>query len=259
MKVVINQPTYLPWLGYFDLIDQANLFVVLDNVQFVKQSWQQRNRIKTPTGLQWLTVPVQFRGRLGQVLLEVEIRDSAFARDHLRAIELAYRRSPHFAGYYPALAAIIEKRSAGRLLDLNLDLIEWMIQKLEITTPMVRASSLGLQGKRAELLAGICERVGAEEYLSPVGSAGYLLEEHGALTSRGIEVTFHNYEHPQYEQLFGFFAPYTSLLDLLFNHGRDSLRILRSGRREAHSLTEMAAIQHSAGLGNEADPTVLAV
>jgi hypothetical protein len=91
MKIATSQPTYLPWLGYFDLIDQVYTFVFLDNVRFEKQSWQQRNRIKTPAGLQWLTVPVLFRGRFGQLINEVEIRDIEFSRNHLRAIELNYR------------------------------------------------------------------------------------------------------------------------------------------------------------------------
>jgi len=87
MKIAISQPTYLPWLGYFDLIDQVDVFVLLDSVQFEKQSWQQRNRIKTPTGLQWLTVPVEFRGRLGQRIMEVIIRDDPdLPKKHLRAI-----------------------------------------------------------------------------------------------------------------------------------------------------------------------------
>ena len=243
MKVVINQPTYLPWIGYFDLIDQADLFVVLDNVQFVKQSWQQRNRIKTPNGLQWLTVPVEFRGRLGQLLRDVEIRDATFARKHLRAIELAYRRAPYFAAYFRSLAAIIEKRCMGPLLDLNLELIEWTRSVLGIDTPVVRASDLGLPGKRTELLAAICEHVGGDEYLSPAGSACYLLGEQNILTGRGIEVWFHHYQHPEYRQAFPPFEPYASIVDLIFNQGPDALQILREGRCDNYSLEQMAALQ----------------
>src|SRR5580704_12957199 len=105
VKVAISQPTYLPWLGYFDLIDQVDVFVLLDNVQFEKQSWQQRNRIKTPTGLQWLTVPVIFRGRFGQLIKDVEIREAEFWRNHLRAIELNYRRARFFHQYFEELSS----------------------------------------------------------------------------------------------------------------------------------------------------------
>src|SRR5690242_14000816 len=131
MKIAISQPTYLPWLGYFDLIDQVDLFVFLDNVQFEKQSWQQRNRIKTPTGLQWLTVPVAFRGKFGQLIKEVEIRDPEFCKNHLRAIELNYRRTPFFDSYFPELKehfASITSRSL--LADLNIRLIEWIVNIL---------------------------------------------------------------------------------------------------------------------------------
>ncbi len=100
MRIAISQPSYLPWLGYFDLIDQVDTFVVLDTVQFEKQSWQQRNRIKTSAGLMWLTVPVVFRGLLGQKILEVEVRDAEFWRKHLRGIEVNYRRAPCFEEYF---------------------------------------------------------------------------------------------------------------------------------------------------------------
>src|SRR5436305_2802710 len=120
MKAAISQPTYLPWIGYFDLIDQVDQFVVLDNVQFAKQSWQQRNRIKTAAGLQWMTVPLEFRGRLGQQIREVKIRDAGCFEDHLRAVELAYRRAPFFSQYFPALRSILESfRSGSMLAELN--------------------------------------------------------------------------------------------------------------------------------------------
>ena len=128
MRVAIAQPTYLPWSGHFDLIDQVDRHVVLDNVQFEKQSWQQRNRIKGGAGLQWLTVPVEFRGRLGQTIREVQIRDASFARDHLRAIELAYRRAHFFEEYYSALTTHLQSARAGSLLfELNFALLRWFL------------------------------------------------------------------------------------------------------------------------------------
>lgn len=256
MKVVINQPTYLPWIGYFDLIDQANLFVVLDNVQFVKQSWQQRNRIKTAAGLQWLTVPVVFRSRLGQLIKDVEIRDASFNRSHVRAIELAYRRTPYFRALSPEFLALLEQFSRGPLVDLNLSLIGWAMKILGVTTPVIPASSLGLPGKRTELLAAICESVGAHQYLSPAGSACYLLQEQSILTSRGIEVLFHNYRHPEYKQAFPPFEPFASVIDLIFNYGPNSLRILREGRSEPYSIVEMSAMQNSIANQPETGATI---
>jgi hypothetical protein len=228
-------------MGYFDLIDQVDLFVVLDSVQFEKQSWQQRNRIKGASGLQWLTVPVQFRGRLGQLIKDVEIRESGFCRDHIRAIELAYRRRPFFECYFQQLADLLQQCSAGLLLELNLTILQWLLKVLEIKTPIVTASSLGQSGKRTELLANICQEVGATEYVAPLGSAGYLLAEQNILQSRGIEIAFQKYEHPTYRQAFPPFEAFASVIDLLFNEGEKALDILRSGRKRACSVDELAA------------------
>ena len=247
MRVAISQPTYLPWLGYFDVIDQVDRFVVLDNVQFEKQSWQQRNRIKSATGLQWLTVPVEFRGRLGQQIREVQIRDASFGKDHLRAVELAYRRAPFFEEHYPVLAAHLQSVQPGSLLmDLNLELLRWLLKTMGIATPLFLASQIPVEGKRTELLAAICRNLGGEAYLSAPGSAVYLLNEIGTMSQAGIDVLFHSYAHPEYKQRFPPFVPYASALDLLFNEGPRSLEIVRSGRREP-LLPEQVAAQLTEG------------
>jgi len=240
LRVAIAQPTYLPWLGYFDLIDQVDAFVILDSVQFEKQSWQQRNRIKTPSGLQWLTVPVVFRGRLGQSIHEVEIRDGEFWRNHLRAIELSYRRAPFFETYFQELREKLRCSAGSRLADLNVRLIEWLMSVLGIRTPPFFSSRLDQPGRRSELLANICSSLGASEYVSPIGSAGYLLQEIDAFERRSIEVFFQNYEHPHYRQMFSPFIPYASVLDLLFNEGQRALEIVRSGRKNLLSPEEVS-------------------
>lgn len=238
MRIAIAQPTYLPWLGYFDLIDQADCFVLLDHVQFEKQSWQQRNRIKGPAGLQWLTVPVAFRGRLGQSILDVSIREPQFWKTHLRAIELSYRRSPHFDRYFPALSKILEEH-ADSLVDLNLHAIDWLCQLLGVSTKRVRSSEMGAEGKRSELLVNICRQLGADHYLSPLGSSVYLLEEMNCFSAAAIAVRFQHYEHPEYRQLFPPFCQYASVLDLIFNEGERSLEIIRSGRRTSFLPDEL--------------------
>jgi WbqC-like protein family len=233
MKIAISQPAYLPWLGYLDMIDQVDTFVLLDNVQFEKQSWQHRNRIKTPVGLQWLTVPVLFHGRFGQLINEVEIRDIEFSRNHLRAIELNYRRAPFFDNYFEDLSAQMTTRSSGATLiaDLDIRLIEWFMDVLGIQTRLLLSSRLEQLGRRTELLANICESLGAKQYLSPLGSSAYLLHEIDVLLDKGIDVVFQHYEHPKYRQLFPPFCLYASILDLIFNEGERALEILRSGRR----------------------------
>ena len=246
MKIAINQPTYLPWMGYFDLAGQVDLFVVLDNVQFVKQSWQQRNRIRGGDGLQWLTVPVKFRGRLGQIIKDVEIRDPEFATDHIRAIELAYRRAPFFSEYFPALAQRLEQLRKGLLLNLNSRLINWAFEIFKIKTPLVFASSLGVDGKRTELLANICEVVGATEYLSPLGSAEYLLSEQELLRGRGIDIWFQGYAHPQYRQVFAPFEPFASVIDVIFNCGEKASEVIRSGRKDPYSVEQVVSMTRAA-------------
>jgi hypothetical protein len=246
LKIAICQPTYLPWIGYFDLIDQVDVFVLLDDVQFEKQSWQQRNRIKTPTGLRWLTVPVIFRGRLGQLIKDVEIRDNEFWHDHSRAIELNYRRSRFFDTYSGALTSSISTAPGGLLVDLNIRLIEWLRGLLGIKTSVVFSSTLKQTGKRTELLANICRSLGATQYISPLGSAAYLLEEQDLLLDQGIDVVFHNFEHPEYRQLFPPFLPFASAIDLIFNEGDRAPEILRSGRRDPFIPAQVVArIEHA--------------
>jgi WbqC-like protein family len=230
MKVAICQPTYLPWMGYFDLIDQADVFVLLDDVQFKKRSWQQRNLIKTPTGLQWLTVPIVVGGRSGQLIKDVQIKDVEFWRDHCRSIELNYRRSDAFDSYFGPLVSHL-KGTGPLLVDLNVPLIEWFIDLLGIKTRVIVSSTLRQTGKRTELLTNICRSLEATQYISPLGSAAYLLEEQDVMLDQGIDVVFHNFEHPEYRQLFPPFLPFASVIDLIFNEGDRAPEILRSGRR----------------------------
>ncbi len=244
MKIAICQPTYLPWLGYFDLIDQVDVFVLLDSVQFQRQSWQHRNRLKTPSGLRWLTVPVMFRGRFGQLINEVQIRDGEFWRHHLRAIELNYRRAPFFGRYFGDLSSQIKTRGSSPALmaELDIHLIEWFMNVMGIRTKVSLSSDLERSGKRIELLANICTSLGGKQYVSPLGSAAYLLQGIDVLSDKGIDVVFQHYEHPTYRQLFPPFCPYASVLDLIFNEGERALDILRSGRRTAFLPDEVGAL-----------------
>jgi len=241
MKVAIAQPTYLPWLGYFDLIDQVDHFILLDSVQFEKQSWQQRNRIKTPAGLQWITVPVLFRGRLEQQIKDVEIREPDFWRNHLRAIELSYRRSAFFKDYFPALSEMLQVSETGRLLsELNVQLIGWLCKILGIQTAITRSSALNQDGRRSTLLVNLCRLLHADSYVSPIGSANYLMADIYLFQETAIEVYFQHYEHPEYAQLFPPFLPYASTLDLIFNEGPGAMEIIRSGRANLWLPSEVA-------------------
>jgi hypothetical protein len=229
-RVAIMQPTYLPWLGYFALIDRVDCFVFLDSVQFAKRSWQQRNQIKTATGLGWLTVPVCSKGRRDQSIADVEIdatRD--FPRGHVKALELAYAKAPYFEQYSAGLFAILTKGNE-RLAELNIDLIAWFCEQLGITTPVVRSSAMVNEGSKADLLAALCVQLEATEYVSPPGSKAYL-DESDAFARIGVPVRYLDYVHPVYPQLYGDFAAYASVVDVLFNVGPEALAVIRAGNR----------------------------
>jgi WbqC-like protein family len=242
VRVAISQPSYLPWSGFFDLIDQVDQFVLLDDAQFVKQSWHQRNRIKSPSGLLWLTVPVVFRGLLGQPISDVAIRDAQFWEKHARAVEVNYGRALYFERYYPHLKQILKDGSSGgNLSELNIALITWLAEELNISTRLVRCSTFHLEERRSPKLVSICKLLGASDYVSP-RSADYLLQDNELFVDAGVKVWFQNYTHPIYDQRFPPFVPYASVLDLLFNQGPASGDIMRSGRRAALSPDQIRSV-----------------
>jgi len=227
----IMQPTYLPWMGYFDLMDQCDLFVILDSVQFEKRSWQQRNRIKTPSGELMLSVPVLSKGRFDQEIREVQI-DTAknFQEGHLKAIKFNYAKAKYFDRYMGGLEEILLKKHKI-LADFNVELILWLKNALNIQTSLLRSSDLNVAGKKAELLVGICRSIGAGGYVSPQGARVYI-EGTDIFPKNNIELRYQEFEHPIYTQMFGDFIPYMSVVDLLFNEGEKSLDIIRSGRKK---------------------------
>jgi hypothetical protein len=235
--VVVAQPTFLPWAGWFDLADQADLLILLDDVAFSKQSWQQRNRLRTANGLSYVTVPVRTAGRLGQAIVETELVSSQFAEKLIKTLQLNYARAPFFGRYFAEFSdVLLTSASSGMLSVLNVSLIKWMIAQLGIPTESRMSSDLSVTGTRGTLVAKLCESVGATRYLSPAGAEAYLLEDRPAFDDRAIAVDLHVYEHPVYRQCFSPFEPYASALDLLLNEGDRSLAILRSGRRAPRPL-----------------------
>ena len=235
--VAIAQPAFLSWAGWFDLADQVDLLIMLDDVAFSKQSWQQRNRIRTPRGLSYLTVPVRSAGRLGQRIIDTDLAHTTFVEKFIRTISQNYKRAGYFADYYPEFCAVLERSAlSGRLVDLNCGMIDWLAAKLGVNTPRVRSSEIDVQGKRGAYVAKLCEFVGASRYISPPGAEDYLIEDRAEFDTRSIAVQLHVYEHPAYQQCFQPFLPYASVLDLLLNEGQGAAEIMRSGRRPPRSL-----------------------
>ena len=236
VKCAIMQPTYMPWLGYFDLMDKVDIFVYLDNVQLVKRSWQVRNRIKTSQGELFLTIPIKKTDSRKRILIKDAVinDDENWRYKHIRSIELAYKKSPYFDEVFPVIKRLI-CNDIVFLGDFNVNLIEEIRRRIGISSFTVRSSLLGnMFGKKDELLANICDAVKADVYISPIGSAVYIEknESGGALVKRGIDLYYHNYEHPVYEQINGAFRPYMGIVDLLFNVGfEQALSVIRSGRK----------------------------
>lgn len=231
------QPTYLPWVGYFDLMSQVDRFVLLDDVAFSRQSWQQRNRIRTPNGLEWLTVPVH--REFGALISEVRIDATMpiFPKKHLRSIEVNYARAPYFGELFEEVQGILERYASGGLLcQLNADIIRWMAERFEVKTETIFASSLDADGNRTERLVQICRSLGAAEYLTTPGSLDYLRDELTLFEEAQIRVAVHGYEPAEYQQVYEPFIPYASAIDLLFNCGGQAKSVLAAGRKSLKRL-----------------------
>jgi hypothetical protein len=233
----ISQPTFLPWCGWFDLVDQSDVMILLDDVQFSKQSWQQRNRIRTRNGLEYLSVPVRTSGRLGQRIIDCKLADDRFVNKTIGTLQANYAKAPFSAGSLDELGRLLKfAASTASLLELNCELIAWMAEKLGVTTPMIRASALGATGRRGEHVAELCEYVEADHYISPAGAEAYLNEDRSAFERRNIVISIQVYEHPAYPQCFEPFMPYASALDLIFNAGPAAGKIMRAGRRSVRPI-----------------------
>lgn len=226
MKIAIHQPQYLPWLGYLDKLDSADRFILLDTVQYRKGEWQNRNRIRTKDGWQWLTVPIidRFPERIDQV--EVNGRTD-WQRKHGQALRLHYGKSPFWAPFGPELLGLLE-RPWGRLAELNLAVLDLCCRQLEIATPRILASSLAAREEPTDRLIDLCRAAGGTTYLAGQGGLEYM--DLGRFRAAGLPVQVQAYRHPTYPQRYAPFVSHLSVVDLLVNCGPESLEIIRSGR-----------------------------
>ncbi|MBU1042421.1 MAG: WbqC family protein [Proteobacteria bacterium] len=222
--VGILQPSYLPWLGYFEQIHRADVFVLYDDVQFEKGSWRNRNRIKTPNGPQWLTVPVLTKGQEFPLINQIRVNnDQCWQKKHLRSLAQYYSKAPYYGQYAPALEDILAEPWES-LCELNISLIRHLAAALGIDTPFVLSSELDVPGSGAARLVEILSRLGGTVFYE--GAAGRDYIEETLFEARGMRLEYQDYRHPVYTQLHGEFVPYLSVVDLLFNHGPNSLSIL---------------------------------
>lgn len=229
--LVVLQPSYLPWLGFFDQVRRCDHFVFYDDVQFDKHGWRNRNRVKSNRGPVWLTAPVRAGGRMGQLINEVEIADATpWARKHLQTIDQLYARSPHRDAYLPELAEALQ-RKWERLADLDIELSRMMCRWFGLDRPMYRSSELDVHGDRNTRLLALCKYFGVDTYLSGDSARVYL--DIDLFAAHGVRVEWQDFRHPQYPQMHGEFIPYLSALDLMLNLGEQSRLVLEGGARQA--------------------------
>jgi WbqC-like protein family len=214
MIVSIHQPAYLPWLGYFDRIAKSDVFIFLDTVQFERNSFINRNRIKTSTGPMWLTVPVLSQGHMSKKLAEIEIDERQdWRKKHLRSIEYNYRRAPFFAEKFERLRT--RYKGISLLTDFCFDQLAFWLDELHIGTKLLRASKLNVSGSKSDLVLALCGAVGGTVYLSGPLGRDYLND--ASFKAAGIELRYHDFQHPAYPQLYGDFLPAMAVVDCWMN------------------------------------------
>lgn len=223
MLVSVHQPQFFPWLGYFDKINKADIFVLLDNVQYKKNEWQNRNKIKTQNGSQWLTVPVNYKfpQKMNEVTLD---QNPKWKRKHLNGIKTNYSKAPFFSEYFEIVEKIYSEPSSS-ISEFNIFLVKEICKILGIKTPLHTASKMGnFTESPDERLIEICQHFGSKKYLAGEGGKGYM--NFDKFKNAEVEVIFQSYTHPTYPQLFGEFLNGMCILDLIFNCGEKSLSIL---------------------------------
>lgn len=223
MNVVILQPSYIPWRGYFDQVRRADLFIFYDDVQYDKHGWRNRNQIKTVQGKQWLTIPVHSKG----VTEGIPIRDvridwsKPWAKSHLKSLTISYGKAPCFKSYLPLMESFYGRR-AEFLADFTIETTVQLTRALGNTsTRFMRSSELtGIDGVKTDRLIQILKQVGAKHYISGPSARDYI--EQSKFDDAGITLEYMEYKYPEYPQLYPPYDPYVSVLDLLFMLGKQA-------------------------------------
>lgn len=227
MIVTIHQPEYLPWIGFFDRIIKADVFVILDHVQYQKHGYINRNHIKTANGAEWLTIPVNKTLKQAPIS-KVEIRNNEdWQSKHYKSIIQNYSKAPYFKQYHDFIKKTYST-SWEYISDLDTHLITELLKQLNIKRPIHKSSEMDIEGESTDMLINICKRLKADTYLSGEGGKNYM--DCDKFKEAGINVLFQSFTHPNYSQLHektGFLS-HLSLIDLLFNHGENSLEIINN-------------------------------
>jgi hypothetical protein len=229
-SVAIVQSNYIPWKGYFDMIAAVDEFILYDDMQYTRRDWRNRNQIKTPQGLQWLTVPVEVKGKYHQTIRETRIMGTDWAADHWKALVQNYRRSPHFEEIARWLEPLYAGCQEQELSPLNRRFLEAICAYLGIRTRITNCWDYELAEGKTERLASLCEQAGATEYISGPAARDYV--EPALFERANITLTWFDYSgYPEYPQLWGAFTHGVTILDLLFNCGPQAAKFMKYVQR----------------------------
>lgn len=225
-KVAILQSNYIPWKGYFDMIASVDEFILYDDMQYTRRDWRNRNQIKTPQGVQWLTVPVQVKGKYDQKIKDTLISGSDWRQVHWKALSQNYRRAPYFKEVAAWLEPLYNSETYSHISQLNRRFIEAICGYLNINTLISNSSDYTLVDGKTERLADLCRQAGGAEYVSGPSAKDYV--EAFIFSDMNIKLTWFDYAgYPDYPQLWGEFAHGVTILDMLFNCGKDTLKYMR--------------------------------
>ncbi|MCB1167822.1 MAG: WbqC family protein [Leptospiraceae bacterium] len=238
MILTAHQPVYLPWLGLFHKIALADEFCIFDIVQYQTKDWNNRNRIKTPNGVIWLSVPVESKNHFEKSVGDIRIVKNGWNRKHFKSIDLAYRKAPFYTDYIGRVEAILMADEFETLADLNRAFLEFGLEAFGIERPIHVASEKDFEGKKSDLVLDMAQKLGADCYI--FGEQGRNYADLAAFQRAGIQVFFQEYEHPEYSQLHGDFVPGMCFLDLLFNVGAGAFEVMMRGNTTRQEILQFS-------------------
>jgi len=231
MIVTAHQPLYMPWLGFFHKAILSDVICILDNVQFADGDFIHRNKIKAIHGSKWLTIAVNKKDHFNKKISQIEIVDQVWQEKHIETLRQSYSEAPFFENYMSDLEEIIGSSRYNYLIEIDMKLLAYLFGALKITTKIVLASDLSIQGKKSDFILSACGELKASAYISGQNGKDYLNIED--FESAGINIAMQKYNHPTYNQLHGDFLPNMSVIDLLFNEGPLSRDIIMRGNAGA--------------------------
>lgn len=228
-KLLILQSNYIPWKGYFDSINMADVFVIYDEMQYTKNDWRNRNLIKTKQGLQWLTIPVKMK--FGQKINETEVSQQLWYVKHWKTLKQNYSKAPYFKEIQGILQPLYENAISNNLSEINLAFIMRINEYLGVTTKIIRSKELVFNGNKNERLIQICQHLNCNHYISGPAAKAYM--DMQLFESNNISVEFLDYSgYKEYNQMFGGFEHKVSILDLLFNEGPNTINYMKSFQKQ---------------------------